>query len=183
MSLHSIDTQQLIDLATHAISPAPDDQKTHGVIAALQQKSVDARRDIPAAFEAYSLLLRALDRHPAQAIEDGSTPSQEAGVYVLNNHYVICATPIEAGMLRYEALWATEYVFSEKLKDLPGTLMTLFEVEHINEQQHLFPEWFSIFIDHQDGRFPLLTMRSVLADERFNDWVKLAHERMGEYGF
>lgn len=171
-----------------AISDEGSDEP--GIISVLSSRSVVARCDIPAAFEAYAGLLRALDEAPARALNTDERVPNAPGVYWLSDpdgsaeeksHYVTCVVDIEEGMLKYVAYWLTENLLSDRLAELPGTLKTLFEIRRTGNQEHLFPEWFAVFCDQQGGSFPLLAYRSILEDERFGNWAQTACERMPVY--
>lgn len=161
-----------------------------GIISVLSSRSIIARCDIPAAFEAYASLLNTLDDFPVRVLNMNERVPHVPGVYWVSEigngideqiHYVTSVIDIEEGMLKYIAYWLTENLLSDRLAEMPGTLKTLFEIRRTGKHDHLFPEWFAVFYDHQGGGFPLLAYRSVLEDKRFGDWVQSARERMMAY--
>ena len=169
-----------------------------GVIAAMGRNNPSIRRDIPAAFEAYSLLLGQLERaEPHDVTPDVPVAGLSPGVYCMPcadvgeahaesvRGRVVCLTRVEAGMLGYAAHWLADNLYSETVRRMGGILAVPFEIRQIDARDHLVPDWFCIFYQSANPRlnYPLLSFRSILTDERFRgEWTDVARLRAPLYG-
>lgn len=153
-----------------------------GFISLMAQKSANVRRDIPAAYEMYSLLKHFMGY---LSIYDHMPKSLSAGVYF--DASALCAVliaPIPEKMLAYSAHWIADSLHSDEVKSMPGLLCIPFSIERFDELEVLIPEWFSVF--YVDGKvehcIPILTLKSIYEDARFGDWVDVALHRMEHFG-
>lgn len=157
------------------------------VMSSTKQKLVKA--DIPAAFEAYSLLSLAMDKYPAlhgQLTNTTDTISINRGtVYDESNKRVVTLIPIQEGELEYCAQWLTDNLHSTKAKQFAGTLALCFSIEDHANESHLIPEWFAgFYVESDENRLiPLLSLKSFIANlDKDVDWVGVALERMRFFG-
>lgn len=169
-----------------------------GVIAAMGRNDPSTQRDIPAAFEAYSLLLNQLDRTELQNAAPGAPVVElSPGVHCMPctdgdgeqaasvKGRVVCLVGVEAGMLGYAAHWLVDNLRSDTVRRMGGILAVPFEIRQIDARDHLVPDWFCIFYQSANPRlnYPLLSFRSVLTDERFRgEWTDVARARAPLYG-
>lgn len=163
--------------------------QTGGGFLGVMAKSVPAiQKDIPAAFEMYTLLghfLKSLPlRHaklafaaPAVKLEPGIVVDSEAG-------RVVALLPVQANQLGEVAFWLADALPSAEVKAMPGILALMFSVETHGEEEHLLPEWLAAFYVQGSARHcvPILALKSVLEDERFGgDWVAVALHRLADF--
>jgi len=160
-------------------------EKDGGFVSIMGKNSPNIQQDIPAAFEAYTLLLHFLDRLPTCSVSlDAASPMSGLSPAILHDAAtarLVALLPIEADELATVAYWLTDSMRSQQIKQMAGVLALPFSIEHHAGVDHLLPEWFAAFYVHgePDHCIPILALRSVLADQRFGgDWVNMALERM-----
>jgi len=159
----------------------------NGFIAIMGEKMPSIRQDIPAAFEAYSLLSFFLDKLPMRSCVFEASHPVDLAPAILHDAtagLLVALLPVGAGGLTFFAHWITDNLRSDQVKRMPGVLALPFSIERHDELEHLLPEWFAAFYVHGDPGhcIPILTLRSVLTDERFGgDWVDTALARMASF--
>ena len=156
-----------------------------GFVSIMGKSSPSIRQDIPAAFEAYTLLSHFLGKLPVRAVSlNVNCPLVDlspAILYDAEAGRLVALLPIGAGELTAVAYWLTDSVRSDQVKQMAGVLALPFSIENHADVEHLLPEWFAAFYVNGDPGhcIPILALRSVLADQRFGgDWVAVALERM-----
>lgn len=156
-----------------------------GFVSIMGKSSPSIRQDIPAVFEAYTLLSHFLGKLPLRAVSlNANCPLFDLSPAILHDveaGRLVALLPIGAGELTAVAYWLTDSVRSDQVKQMAGVLALPFSIENHADTEHLLPEWFAAFYVHGDPGhcIPILALRSVLADQRFGgDWVALALERM-----
>lgn len=156
-----------------------------GFLAIMGRSSPGIRQDVPAAFEAYTLLSHFLGVLPVRPVTmDAACPIIDLSPAILFDAAaarLVALLPIGAAELGVVAYWLTDSVRSDKIKQMAGVLALPFSIESHAGVEHLLPEWFAAFyVGGDPGHcIPISTLRSVLADQRFGgDWVSVALERM-----
>lgn len=156
-----------------------------GFVSIMGKSSPSIRQDIPAAFEAFTLLSHFLGRLPVRPVTlDSTSPLSDLSPAILHDATaarLVALLPIGAGELTAVAYWLTDSVRSDQVKQMAGVLALPFSIENHAGVEHLLPEWFAAFyVRGEPGHcIPILALRSVLADQRFGgDWVGVALERM-----
>jgi hypothetical protein len=156
-----------------------------GFVSIMGKSSPSIRQDIPAAFEAYTLLSHFLGRLPVRSVVlDATNPISDLSPGILHDAIaarLVALLPIGAGELTAVAYWLTDSMRSNQVKQMAGVLALPFSIENHAGVELLLPEWFVAFYVHGDPDhcIPILALRSVLADQRFGgDWVAIALERM-----
>lgn len=161
-----------------------------GFVSIMGKSSPGIRQDIPAAFEAYTLLSHFIGRLPVRPVSlDAARPLSDLAPAILHDATaarLVALLPICAGELTAVAYWITDSVRSDQVKQMAGVLALPFSIETpLTGVEVLLPEWFAAFYVGADPGhcIPILALRSVLADERFGgDWVNVALERMAAFG-
>ncbi len=160
-----------------------------GFVSIMGKSSPGIRQDIPAAFEAYTLLSHFIGRLPVHPVTlDATNPLSDLSPAILHDATaarLVALLPICAGELTAVAYWITDSVRSDQVKQMAGVLALPFSIETpLTGVEVLLPEWFAAFyVDADPGHcIPILALRAVLADERFGDWVSVALERMAAFG-
>lgn len=164
-------------------------EQSGGGFVGVMAKSVPAiQKDIPAAFEMYTLLghfLKSLPLRQGRLTFDAATLMLEPGIVVDSEEgKVVALLPVQAHQLSEVAFWLADALPSREVKAMPGMLALMFTVETHDEVKHLLPEWLAAFYVQGDGRHcvPILALKSVLEDERFGgDWVAVALHRLTEF--
>jgi len=156
-----------------------------GFISIMAKKSPSIKKDIPAVFEAYTLLSHFLNRLPVfPALLDEGNQIPDLSPKILYDEAakrLVALLPIGTGELAEVAYWLVDSVRSDQVKRMAGVLALPFSIEKHSGTDHLIPEWFAAFYvrGNPDHCIPILTLRSVLEDQRFGgDWVSVALERM-----
>jgi len=156
-----------------------------GFMSVMAKSTPGIRQDIPAAFEAYTLLSYCLDRLPVHTASlNADAPVIDLSPAVLHDPgagRLVALLPIAATQLPVVAYWLTDHMHSAQIKQMPGLLALPFSIETHAGTEHLLPEWYAAFYVHgEPGHcIPILALRSVLTDQRFGgDWVSVALERM-----
>lgn len=150
-------------------------------------------RDVPVAMEMVALLQHFADRLAVRDVpEMGEVGSQDVELspgIVWGGSKLLALLDIPAGAFEEMAHWIADSLPSAKIRAMPGVLALPFTIENKGEgedaQAVLFPDWIAAFYPHAraEHAFPILTLRSVLANEAFGgDWVDAAVGRMGFYG-
>ena len=150
-------------------------------------------RDVPVAMEMVALLQHFVDRLAVRDVpEMGEVGSQDVGLspgIVWGGSKLLALLEIPAGAFEEMAHWIADSLPSAKIRAMPGVLALPFTIENKGEgedaQAVLFPDWIAVFYPHAraEHAFPILTLRSVLANDAFGgDWVDAAVGRMGFYG-
>ena len=159
-----------------------------GFVSVMAKSSPAIQKDIPAAFEMYTLLEHYLKSLPVRhaAIGYGAKMLDlEPGIVVDDDgRKVIALLPIQATQLAQVAFWLADALPSQEVKAMPGTLALMFSVETHEGTEHLLPEWMAVFYVQGDARHcvPILALKSVLEDERFGgDWVAVALHRLTDF--
>lgn len=121
-------------------------------------------------------------------LDGGSALPTEAGVHVLPqdrdaSQRLMAITDIEAGTLAHVAHWLCANLLLDQIKQMPGKLYTLFEIRRIAGEDHLFPEWFSLFFTTDGGCVPIVAHKSMLDLDGMDNWVSQSQKRMRDYGF
>jgi hypothetical protein len=157
-----------------------------GFISLMARQRPSIATDVPAAFEMYALLEHGLGRYPFSVVTGAiDVHDLRAGVrYDQASGRLLALVPVGQGELPYVAHWISNQLLSERVRAMPGLLALPFAVEQHDGQTHLLPEWFCAY--YVDGMavhcVPLLALKSVVDDERFDDWVGTAIARMDAYG-
>lgn len=174
--------QKLIDAA---ISADVIDDSNAGFIGVMGKSSPGIRTDIPAAYEAYTLLSHYLTRLPdcSLDLDEGLhvVPVKPAILHDAKRSRLVALLPIRAGELTEIAFWLTSNIPSEQVKRMAGVLALPFSIETHEGNEMMLPEWFAALYVNADAShcIPLLTLKSVMQDQRFGgDWVAVALERM-----
>lgn len=159
-----------------------------GFVSIMGKSSPSIRQDIPAAFEAYTLLSHFLGKLPMRLTSlDAASPISDMSPAILYDEAgsrLVALLPIGAGELSAIAYWLTDSVRSDLVKQMAGVLALPFSIENHADVEHLLPEWFAAFyVGGDPGHcIPVLALRSVLTDQRFGgDWVGVALERMAAF--
>ncbi|MBH3383299.1 hypothetical protein I5S53_04810 [Pseudomonas juntendi] len=159
-----------------------------GFVGVMARSAPSIQKDIPVAFELYTLLehfLKSLPIRREPISFDAPTLEIEPGIVVdQKGHKVVALLPIQAGQLGDVAFWLAEALPSREVKSLPGILALAFSVETHQDVKHLLPEWMAAFYVEGEGRHcvPILALKSVLEDERFGgDWVAVALHRLADF--
>lgn len=157
-----------------------------GFVALMAKSNPNVQRDIPAAYEMYTLLSYYLDKLPVHAVTlvGSDVLLSPAILYDEPAGKLVALLPIQAGELDLIAYWIGQGIRSETVRGMAGVLALPFSIEAHDEVRHLIPEWFAAFyVDGcEDHCIPSLTLRSVTLDSRFGDWVAIALERMPSFG-
>jgi hypothetical protein len=160
--------------------------KGHGFVSIMGKSGRLVQQDIPAAFEAYTLLSYFLATLPLTQYSSAITVDslQPALHYDREAGRLLALLPVERNELQSVAFWLTDSMKSDLLKKMPGILALPFTVEEHMGVDLLLPEWFAAFYVNSDPGhcIPLLLFHSVLSDSRFSDWVRIALERMAVFG-
>lgn len=141
-------------------------------------------QDIPVAAEMLGLL-----RHFGGSLDSIQVNETELlplrpGIYdLVEPGKIVALVPVQAGTLDLVAYWISQGIQSPELVAMPGLLAIPFSIEEHDDGQWLIPEWFALYyVDSSDKHcVPLLTLRSVLDDNRFGDWVSTALARAGVF--
>jgi len=154
-------------------------------VSVMGRNSLNIQQDIPAAFEAYTLLSHFLETLPVRSAllnpTHRITNLSPVILYDTVTGRVVGLLPIEAAQLTAVAHWLIDHMPSDQVKKMPGLLAIPFSIEQHAGMECLLPEWFAAFYVHSEPNhcIPILTLRSVLSDHRFGgDWVNVALERM-----
>jgi hypothetical protein len=160
-----------------------------GFITVMGAKQQDVQQDIPAAFEAYTLLLHFL---PQQSVvhttlsDDQPLKAFAPAVYFdADSGRVLALIPVGANELESIAYWCTLNIMSKTVKQMPGLLALPFSLEVHAEMEVLIPDWCAaFFVDGQTSHcVPILLMRSMLTQEVVaQDWVRATLERLRVFG-
>jgi hypothetical protein len=174
---------ELVTLIHQAVGGDVLSNSGGGFIQVMAKSNPAINRDIPAAFEAYSLLEHLAERFPTSECwpqSGASVPSR--GVH-RDTARVLGCLDVGAGELPFVAHWLSNNVLSEKAKALPGRLVMAFTIETHDGQEHLLPEWWAAYFVDGDAKhcIPLLTLPSITDDPRFADWVNVALHRMAHF--
>ncbi|MFP3996362.1 hypothetical protein SHV74_17620 [Pseudomonas capeferrum] len=179
---------ELEAFVAQAISGNVFAQSGGGFVSVMAKSTPAIQKDIPAAFEMYTLLEHFLKTLPIrhEALGFGApTINLEPGIVVSHDGgKVIALLPIQANQLGDVAFWLADALPSREVKAMPGTLALMFTVETHDAINHLLPEWLAAFYVQGDARHcvPILALKSVLEDERFGgDWVAVAVHRLTEF--
>ncbi len=141
-------------------------------------------QDVPVAAEMLGLLRHFLGSLAfVEAPSDGPLP-MSPGVYARGDGQLVALLPIGADELALIAYWISESLQSPTVSALPGLLALPFAIEEHEGTEWLIPEWFALYyVDSSDEHcIPVLTLRSVLEDGRFGDWVTVALARADFFG-
>lgn len=154
-----------------------------GFIQVMAKSNPAINRDIPAAFEAYSLLEHLAERFAPCGVWNPTPGHVPAPGVHRGEARVLGAMNVGAGELPFIAHWLSNSVLSEKAKALPGRLVFAFTIETHDGCEHLLPEWWAAYFVDGDARhcIPLLTLPSITDDPRFSDWVNVALHRMAHF--
>ncbi|NIF27678.1 hypothetical protein F3J44_15010 [Pantoea sp. Tr-811] len=159
-----------------------------GFVSVMANSAPAIQKDIPVAFEMYTLLEHFLKSLPIrqEALGYGAQVLDlEPGIVVdRDGHKVIALLPIQANQLADVAFWLADALPSREVKAMPGMLALMFTVETHDDSRHLLPEWMAAFyVQGEAGHcVPILALKSVLEDERFGgDWVAVAVHRLAEF--
>lgn len=159
-----------------------------GFVSVMAKSAPAIQKDIPAAFEMYTLLehfLKSLPIRQAALGFDAETLELEPGIVVDHDgNKVVALLPIQAGQLGEVAFWLADALPSREVKTLPGILALVFSVETHEDIKHLLPEWTAAFYVQGLARHcvPILALKSVLEDKRFGgDWVAVALHRLASF--
>lgn len=159
-----------------------------GLIAVMAKSSLSIQKDIPAAFEMYTLLSHFLNRLPllaAQLAED--RPDVALAPAILHdegNGRIVALIPIASGEMGEIAYWLADSLPSDRIKQMAGVLAICFSIERHAAADRLLPEWFAAFYVDGDARhcIPILALRSIMSNENFSgDWVDIALNRMAVF--
>lgn len=152
-----------------------------GFIDVMSARDKNIQKDIPAAFEMYTLLQHFSDSLP---LFDIAPTALKSGIYIdAQKQTVVGIVPIPEDMLGYISCWITDSMHSAEVKRMPGLLALPFSIEKHDDIEMLIPEWFAVFyVDGSvDHCIPVLALKSVTEDERFGDWVDVALHRMEHF--
>lgn len=165
-----------------------------GFISVMSQKSKEVQRDIPAAFEMYSLL--EFYSQSSNMVQADLFPGEHSGPTLVlepsivfdhaqdGTGRVVAFIPIQPGDLSLIAMWLSESLCSPHVQGLPGLLALPFTIERHNNQLMLLPSWFAAF--YVDGSaetcVPILAMKSVLSHDQFGDWAQTALHGLSGFG-
>ncbi|MDR2208080.1 MAG: hypothetical protein LBE22_03800 [Azoarcus sp.] len=148
-------------------------------------KPQEIRQDIPAAFDAYTLLLHFLDslpvEHTALSDEPPSVELAPAIHFDANRGRVLALIPISVGELDAISYWYTLNMMSKTVKQMPGLLALPFCLETHAKMEVLIPDWCgAFFVDGEPSHcVPILVMRSMLSQKAVGqDWVDAALARL-----
>ncbi|MFK0093891.1 hypothetical protein [Pseudomonas sp. NPDC090592] len=179
---------ELEALVAQAISGDVLAQAGGGFVSVMAKSAPAIQKDIPAAFEMYTLLehfLKSLPIRHETIHFDAQTLDLEPGIVVDRyGHKVVALLPIEAGQFGEVAFWLADALPSREVKAMPGILALMFSVEAHEDLKHLLPEWIAAFYVQGVARHcvPILALKSVLEDERFGgDWVAVALHRLADF--
>jgi hypothetical protein len=157
-----------------------------GFLAIMAKSDPHVRQDIPAAFEMYTVLSHYLDKLPVQAmsLNKAEVSLQPAVYYDGIAGKLVALFAVRPGELNLIGYWIADGIRSDTVRSAAGILALPFSIETHDDVQHLIPEWFSAFYvnSDKDNCVPVLTLRSVVHDERFGDWVAVALEQMPNFG-
>ena len=174
---------QLQVLVAQAISGGPG-----GFVSVMAKSTPAIQKDIPAAFEMYTLLAHYLDVLPVRQAPlafGADTLQLEPGIVMDDaGSKVVALLPVKANQLGEVAFWLADALPSREVKAMPGMLALMFSVETHDDIKHLLPEWLAAFYvqGEQKHCVPVLALKSVLEDERFGgDWVAVALHRLTEF--
>ncbi|WP_426810504.1 hypothetical protein ABOC32_06680 [Pseudomonas sp. WOUb67] len=159
-----------------------------GFVSVMAKSAPAIQKDIPAAFEMYTLLEHFLKSLPIRQATIGYGAQMldlEPGIVVDHDgHKVVALLPIQAGQLGEVAFWLADALPSREVKTLPGMLALVFSVETHEDIKHLLPEWVAAFYVQGQARHcvPILALKSVLEDKHFGgDWVAVALHRLASF--
>lgn len=175
---------RLIDVAISAESALADGG---GFVSVMSRGRPHVRKDIPAAFEMYTLLSHHLLTLPLRLLSLEDTPiALTPGIaFDPRSGRVVALIRVEPRQLELIAYWVTGGLQSDTVRGMAGVLALPFSIE-VHEVQWLLPEWFAAFYIDTDSPgqrcIPILALRSVMQDERFADWVVIARQRMRMFG-
>lgn len=178
-----MDTTRIQTMINTAISQDVFNNGEAGFISIMAKKGSQTMQDIPAAFEAYTLLEHFISKIPL--IHCHSSYEIIPSIVALPNDKLVALFPIEDAELAIVAHWLTSNLVSDIVKQMPGVLAIPFSIEMHEETEFLLPEWFGVFYVDSDSNhgIPILTLRSILNDTHFQgDWVNIALERMSAFG-
>jgi len=159
-----------------------------GLIALMSKSIVGIKKDIPAAFEMYTLLSHFLSRLPLVATQlDDDRPDVSLTPSILHddaNGRIVALLPIASGEFAEIAYWLADGLPSDRVKQMSGVLAICFSVERHADADRLLPEWFAAFYVEGNARhcIPILALRSITSDQSFSgDWVDIALQRMAVF--
>ena len=180
--------EELEALVAHASGGNVLAQDGGGFLSVMAGSTAAIQKDIPAAFEMYTLLEHYLKTLPIrhEMLAFGANPlALEPGIVVGHDAgKVIALLPIQAGQFGEVAFWLADALPSRELKAMSGVLALMFSVQAHDNIRHLLPEWTAAFyVKGNAGHcVPILALKSVLEDERFGgDWVAVALHRLSEF--
>lgn len=160
-----------------------------GFLTVMAKGNPDIRKDIPVAFEMYTLLSHFLSRLPVMEAAIGDdltilslTPSI---LHDDSRGKIVALVPIGRGDFSDVAYWLADGLPSPHVKNMDGLLALCFSIEEHDGVKHLLPEWFAAFYVNGKANHcvPLLGLRSILTNPQFGgDWVDVALKRMVAFG-
>lgn len=157
-----------------------------GFIHVMAHKNVDVRRDVPCAFEVYSLLHHYLDSLSMEMAQDGHVVNLRHSIQFNEQHQrLMLMINVGANELEYVAHWIADRLPSNQVKAMAGILVVPFMIETWDDKKHLIPEWCAAFYvsGNADHCVPILVMQSVLSNNQFGgDWVESALNRLEVFG-
>lgn len=184
------DHTELTQLATQAITGdwmvSGDGSMPNGdasVIDSMGAMGSDVRHDIPAAFEAISLLLSALAETPkVHRLHSDDELAIMPGIHA-NETKVVLLLHVAAGQLQYVAHFCVG-ALPPGLAALGGTLALMYEVGTHDGVRRLFPDWQAAFYARHDAKhcFPVKILSSAAERNGLDDWAGAALYRIESYG-
>ena len=156
---------------------------TGSILALMGMGRPSAAQDVPAAAEMLGLLRHFETTLPFLDAPFPGALQMTPGIYSQSDK-LVALVPIGAGELDLIAYWISQSLQSPKISALPGLLALPFSIEEHDGQEWLIPEWFALFYVDASAEHcvPILTLRSILDDGRFGDWVTVALTRSGIFG-
>lgn len=180
--------KELKQLVRQAIGGNVFAQEGGGFVGVMASSRAAVQKDIPAAFEMYTLLEHFLEtlpiRYETLAYEAGPVDLKPGIVVDRTGSKILALLPIEAGHFTEVAFWLADALPSREVKAMAGLLVLMFTVHAPETICHLLPEWTAAFYvqGSADHCVPILALKSVLEDERFGgDWVSVAVHRLSEF--
>lgn len=157
-----------------------------GFIQVMAHKNVDVRRDVPYAFEVYSLLHHYLDSLNMEMMQDGDVANLRHSIqFDEQRQRLMLMINVGANELEYVAHWIADRLPSNQVKSMAGILVVPFIIETLDDIKHLIPEWCAAFYvsGNADHCVPILVMQSILGNSQFGgDWVESALNRLEVFG-